>query len=75
MIKAEHSALGTEIRLHLEQFTDGWGWRAWEESAGDAWRALPTPAPQNQRRRFRTQQDAEQFFDWLAEFVLETARE
>ena len=75
MSDADPNAAGATVLLYLEQLADGWGWRAWEQCVGGTWRALPTPAPENQRRRFRTQQDAEQFLSLLAEFLLETATE
>lgn len=75
MIECEQSILGVRIRLQLERFEDGWGWRGWEESVADAWRPLPAPAPENRRRRFRTPQSAQQFYYLLAEFISETATE
>ena len=75
MSDADPDAISARIRLYLEHFADGWGWQAWEQRLGSGWRALPTPAIENQGRRFRTQQDAEQFLSLLAEFLLETSTE
>jgi hypothetical protein len=75
MIESEQSVLGVRIRLQLDRFEDGWGWRAWEQCVAGAWRPLPAPAPENRRRRFRTPQSAQEFFYLLAEFIAETATE
>jgi len=69
------SNAAARIRLQLRHCADGWGWKAWEEWVGGTWRALDTPALHHQRRRFRTQQDAERFFHLLAEFLSETGSE
>ena len=75
MSAADPNAAGATVRLYLEHFADGWGWRAWEQCVGGTWSPLPTPALQNQQRRFRTQHDAGEFFSLLGEFLLETATE
>ncbi len=75
MSDAEPGVASANIQVFLEHFADGWGWRAWEQCVGGAWRPLPAPALENQQRRFRTQHDAAQFFCLLGEFLLETATE
>lgn len=75
MIEAGQRPEDRAIRLHLEHFQDGWGWRTWEERSGGEWRPLRPPAAENRQRRFHTPQDAERFFHLLAEFISETATE
>ena len=75
MSDANANAADARLRLCLEHFVDGWGWRGWEQNVDGEWRSLPTPALPNQQRRFRTQEDAERFFGLLAECLLETATE
>ena len=60
------------VRLHVKHFDDGWGWGAWETQTLGTWRPLDTPAPENLRRRFRTQERAVEFFELLAQVMVET---
>ena len=60
------------VRLRVKQFEDGWGWSAWETQTLGTWRPLGTPAPENLRRRFRTQERAVEFLELLAQVMVET---
>jgi hypothetical protein len=60
------------VRLRITYFDNGWTWHAWEARTTDGWYALPPPARENQRRRFRAQHEAADFFLLLGDFLLET---
>lgn len=64
-------ALG-HIRLSVQHFEDGWGWQAWETLTRNGWQGLPPPATDNTQRRFRTPQQAAQFFLLLGDLVSDT---
>ncbi len=68
---ARTCVISDNLRLSLDRFPDGWGWRTWEARKDDGWQPLPPPALENTRRRFRMPEQAEQFFRLLAELVLE----
>lgn len=59
------------FRLHVQRLEDGWAWSSWDERGKFGWFALAPPLPENTRRRFRTQQQVEDFFCMLAELLLD----
>lgn len=63
------------VRLTVEHFDDGWGWHAWECLTEGGWQALRPPAPQNARRRFMAQHEAEAFLLLLSVFIADIGPE
>ncbi len=57
------------LRCEVQRFADGWGWHGWAERTNDSWQALRAPQDEHRRRRFRTREQAEEFFRLLAEFM------
>lgn len=58
------------FRVAVEHFNDGWGWHAWETLTAQGWQPLFSPTIDNTRRRFRTHEQACEFFLLLAEIIV-----